>query len=162
MPVDLKVDIRDSGTKRQRAILTALNKQDGAFLEVGIFAEALTDDGEQISNYAAANEFGINIPERSFMRTAFDENVRKFEQRAAKQERLIVDGKKTIKGALASVGFDIVKAITTKIKSNIPPPLSEARLAQKPPITKTLVETGAMLRSLTAKVTIGGKKRVEI
>lgn len=156
--IDIKLTVKDSGTKAQRAVVQGLKKQNNAFLEVGIFEEAITQNDEQIANYANNNEFGIGVPERSFMRTAFDENVRKFEGRAVKQERLIIDGKKSPLGALSSLGFDIEREIVKKIKSNIQPTNASETTTQKGS-SKTLIDTGAMLRAVVGKVTIGGQKR---
>ena len=158
MPVELKLDIKDSGEKRGRVILKGLKAQDKAFLEVGIFEEEVTQDDEQIANYGNNNEFGIGVPERSFMRTSFDENLRKVQDRAVKQERLVIAGRKTARGALESIGLDMQKNIVKKIRSNIPPPNSAQTEALKGS-TKTLRDTGALLGSIVVKVTMGGQKR---
>lgn len=115
---------------------------------VGVQQGEMNGDGEQIATYAAANEFGTEeIPERSFMRSAFDENVSELSQEMEGRYQQMMRGALTTRQALGLVGLKLQDMIKDKISSNIPPPNSEATIERKGS-SRTLIDTSAMKNSI--------------
>lgn len=96
----------------------------------------------------AYNEYGTAfIPERSFMRSAFDENQSKLSKAAARLYQAVQDDKMTPDQALGLLGEMHQGQIQEKILSNIPPPNAPATVKAKK-TSKTLVDTGQMRQSV--------------
>lgn len=107
-----------------------------------------SNDGQQIAEYAAYNEFGTeNIPERSFMRSAFDENLSSIKQDMDARYGQVTRGEINVKDALGLVGLRHQDQIKNKIDTNIPPPNAPATIAAKGS-SRTLIDTGAMKNSI--------------
>ena len=106
------------------------------------------NDGQQIAEYAAYNEFGTeSIPDRSFMRSAFDENLAELKQDMDTQYGRVQAGQITVRTALGLVGLRHQDQIKNKIDTNIPPPNSPVTIAKKGS-SHTLIDTGAMKNSI--------------
>lgn len=142
---------KDMGLKR---ILQELNAAKSAFVEVGI-PEGAQADGMTIAEYGAYNEFGTSkIPERSFMRSTFDENVSRIQQDMQRQYDAVLAGRSTTYRALLTVGLKHSDQIKQKIRSGIAPANAPETIARKGS-AKTLIDTGAMVQSITAVVKRG-------
>lgn len=146
----------DLGWDRIIAELDALTSKE---LLVGIQEGAKTkyqykkgreqDPGVSVAEYAAKNEFGTKtIPQRSFIRTAFDENIDRIESVTAKQYGEVIDGKKTLKDALGIIGQVVIGLIQRKIRAIIFPPNSRETIARKGS-SKPLIDFGQMMKSVT-------------
>jgi hypothetical protein len=124
----------------------------------------------ELLEYAAANEFGaragrgrrVTIPERSFIRSTFDENEGAFTEAARRTVRLILDGQRSIHAGMSRLGAFVQAKIQAKIRSNLPPPNAPATIEAKIPRSakgakrrraiagnKTLIHTGRMLGAVT-------------
>lgn len=122
-----------------------------AIVEIGIHKDAF-NDGESVAEYGAYNEFGTaHIPERSFMRSSFDENSQAISNDLAKRYDQVKTGQLTVYRALKLVGERHVGHIKVKIGSNIQPANSAATIARKGS-SKTLIDTGIMRNSIRAVV----------
>lgn len=141
------------------AIIEEIVKLEKASLLVGIQEQAKTTAqtkngrtqkaGQSVAEYAAQNEFGTNkIPERSFMRTAFDENLDLIENATADQYGKIIDGDIALTQGLYVIGQIITGLIQTKIRAIIFPPNSPATIAMKGS-SKPLIDFGQMVKSVT-------------
>lgn len=105
--------------------------------------------GLSVAEYAADNEFGTNlIPQRSFMRTAFDENIDRIENIAAIQYGKIIDGSISLAQGLGIVGQVITGMIQRKIREIRFPPNSPKTIALKGS-SKPLIDFGQMVKSVT-------------
>ena len=105
--------------------------------------------GVSVAEYAAYNEFGTEkIPQRSFMRTAYDENIRSIETLINIQYGRVVDGSTTIDKALSLVGQAMQAYIQKKIRSITYPPNSPATIKIKGS-SKPLIDFGQMVNSVT-------------
>lgn len=136
---------RDLGMKR---IIRDIESAKNAFVTVGVHEGERTIDGINIAEYGAHNEFGTSdIPERSFMRSTFDENQQKIKRDFDKQATLVTQGKSTIYRALQYAGERHQQDIQSKIKSGIAPPNSPRTIARKGS-DKTLIDTGALVQSI--------------
>ena len=115
---------------------------------VGVHQGDSNGEGQQIAEYAAYNEFGTEkIPERSFMRSAFDENQQAISQDMANRYAQVQAGTITVYQALGLIGLRHQDQIKNKIDTNIPPPNAPATIAKKGS-SHTLIDTGAMKNSI--------------
>jgi len=113
-------------------------------VKVGIFDSS-------IAEYATFNEYGTeNIPARSFMRSTEREQDGWKKDIASAYDKLIFK-QATSSKVLSMVGEKVKNDIKDKILSNIPPPNAVSTLKRKKG-TKTLIDTGAMLNSVTYQV----------
>lgn len=104
--------------------------------------------GLNIAQYAAQNEFGTDkIPQRSFMRTAIDENTSTIVNATSKQLGLVIDGQKTLRQSLDIVGLLVTGLIQRKIREIRFPPNSPYTIALKGS-SKPLIDFGAMIASI--------------
>jgi HK97 gp10 family phage protein len=103
--------------------------------------------GKNVAQYAAENEFGTQkIPQRSFMRSAFDQNLDKIEAMLVTQLRLVTDGQ-TLITALKIVGTMVQDLVKQKINSITFPPNSPMTIALKKS-SKPLIDFGTMFASV--------------
>lgn len=110
---------------------------------VGIL-EGTMNEGQSVAEYAAHNEFGTDkIPERSFMRSAFDENKHGISVVMGQQFAKVKRGEKTVVAALNHLGMYHQAQIQKKIGSNIQPANSPVTIAKKGS-SRTLIADGVM------------------
>jgi hypothetical protein len=150
MPAGKVID-KDLGMKR---ILRDLDAAAGWQVTVGVHGENAGDRGDftEIDNVALAaiHEFGApgaKIPERSFLRTAFDKNVKKYVLVLLDGARRIVSGKGTAKQAVGLAGEVAVADVVNLINAGIDPPNAPATIAEKGSSTP-LVDTGQLKQSI--------------
>lgn len=120
------------------------------YVDVGIQADAGTDDeGNPIIVRAVANEFGTKrgIPERSFVRSAFDEQQAKLNTLKKRLVSGVIAGKLSPERAAGLLGQQHEKDIKDKIRSITSPALSPATIARKGS-SKPLIDTGQMINSV--------------
>ena len=131
-----------------KAIMREIDRANNAFVDVGIF-EGGSNDGVSIAEYATYNEFGTaTIPARPFMAISFDENIGQITKDAQAGMRRITRGS-TASRELTVMGLKHQQRIQRTIKGrDILPKLAESNIAAKGS-TKTLVDTGVMVNSVT-------------
>lgn len=123
-----------------------------ATLKVGIPANATYPDGTSVALVAAAQEFGTrSIPARSFMRRTVAEHQGEWPDALAKCLK-VTD--MNAAAALALMGEGIKGQVQQTITEVNAPPLKPATVRRKG-FSKPLVDTGQMLRSITATVEEG-------
>jgi phage gpG-like protein len=136
------------------------NNSKGITASVGVQgnkAEAEKQTGKTNVEIATIHEFGapaVHIPQRSFMRSTFDENVQDLQAKVDAAATKIYDGKKsgTLKGELMLIGEGLRRKIIEKLNSNIPPPLSDYTIMKKGGEATALIETGQMKNSISSTV----------
>jgi len=122
--------------------------QEGSKTTGQVRAGRKQEPGLNIAQYAAQNEFGTNeIPERSFMRTAIDENINVITTAMNQELGLVIDGNKTLRNAFDTVGLVITGLIQRKIREIRFPPNSPRTIAEKGS-SKPLIDFGAMIASI--------------
>ena len=151
---------RFTDTNHIPELLKILKKVNKKTIEAGILGDAgKNKDGESIAAYAAANEFGTNkagrnknvtIPERSFIRSTFD-NKKSIDRVFKNVDRILVPGV-NVKKILNNMGLTIKGEIVKKILSNIPPPNKPSTKAQKKGGGRTLVADGFLRKAIDFKV----------
>ena len=145
-------------------------------VEIGIFADASRDGAVPMLVIAAANEFGakipkrqarfeglddenpekwIIIPERSYLRAWFDENVDVLQ---ATMERLIgqvVEGKISGRAALETIGGYVATHVQAYMVDLKTPPNAPSTIARKGS-SNPLIDTGQLKDAITWRV-VGAK-----
>ncbi len=99
---------------------------------------------------AAANEFGTRdgrIPERSFLRSTFDEQLNNIVKLKDKLFTMLVNQQIGSVQALALLGQFFQDKVKKKINSNVPPPNAPSTIAAKGS-SKTLIDSGQLLQSI--------------
>lgn len=96
----------------------------------------------------------ISIPERSFLRSAFDKNRVAYERLLEMMTGRVIDGTATPKQAVGTVGEKHIADIVNGINAGIPPPLKPAT-AERKGSTTPLIDTGQLKMSIKVKVTKG-------
>lgn len=134
-------------------LLKELKYLENAVIKVGIFAP----EGSELFVKAHVNEYGaqikvtdamrgylwwkgmnigkdtkyINIPERSYLRSTFDEEEKDIVKQFENGIQDIMDGKKTAKQLLQEIGLDLERAVKEKIKNIDSPPNHPFTVKQK-------------------------------
>lgn len=127
----------------------------GAELRVGIL-EAGSEPAEgskdlTVADVATFNEFGLGVPERSFIRSWYDDNLDENRAALRRLQELVVRGEMSQAQAFEQLGLLFVGAIQRRIADGIPPPNAESTIKQKGSSTP-LVDTGQLRASITHEV----------
>jgi len=146
-----KVIDRDLGWQ---AIKREMLKAKTLEVAVGILEGAKNGEGASIAEYATYNEFGTDkIPERPFMRTAFDESKAKISQDMNREGKRMAMGQVTAQNALTVIGQRHASRIQNVITGrDFLPRLSPQTVKAKKGSEKTLVDTGAMVNAVQISV----------
>lgn len=144
------IEIRDNNNIPD--LLRILRDLQERKLEIGVFA----NEGADVVVIAATHEFGapsINVPERSFMRSTFDEKEAEYVQLMEKMiEQQVLTGRMSVDQFYRILGEKIVGDIKEKITTLQTPPLQESTIKQKGS-SNPLIDTGQNLRAkITYKV----------
>ena len=135
---------RDLGLK---AFIRQLEVARTVEVAVGILEGSTNREGTSIAYYGAVNEYGIDVPERSFMRSSFDENLSKIQNDMNQQAGLVITGQSTVKAALSAIGMKHTDRVKRKIGSNIQPPNHPETIRRKKS-SRTLIDNGDMINSV--------------
>ena len=128
-PLSIKATTRDDSKDLDRILKEVQDPRFDA-VDIGV----LSDEDENLRIYASANEFGTrngHIPERSFIRSAVDENESQINQRADRVYRRIIDGKLKKREGLGQMGEFIQSLVTRKITTLRHPENKESTIARK-------------------------------
>ena len=94
----------------------------------------------------------IKIPERSFLRSTFDAERKKYETALEMFTGRVIDGTMSPKQAVGLIGERHVADVVNRINAGIPPPLKKATSDRKGS-TKPLIDTAQMKQAIKVKVT---------
>lgn len=154
-----KIIDKDTGWS---AFFSRVAKMKGAHAKVGILAEgagAEEEDGSPltVAQIAGILEFGTepdengkqHIPERSFVRSTFDEKREEMMAMSAKLVVGIVAGTMDVDRALNILGAFLAAAIKNKVTiDGVPPPNAPSTIAKKGD-DKPLINTSRMINAVT-------------
>lgn len=156
--MSVRIEDHDHGWEAMQRLLAEIGEME---VVVGIHA----DEASEIKVRAAANEYGTaRIPERSFLRSTFDEQAGKLREAANRTINLILSGKYPVDTGLGRFGQFAESLVRSKVESNIPPPNAPATVKAKARQykgkkrqaviagNKTLIDTGAMLQAIRYSV----------
>ena len=126
--------------------LANLKKVNGSKVEVGLFAKV----GQEVVQRAVQNEFGTrSIPARSFMRSTFNENVKKV---VGRFENILKNANKTnIDRQLNLIGLEQTNKIKEKI-TNIKYPVNSPSTIARKGSDNPLIDTGEMRSKINWEV----------
>lgn len=96
----------------------------------------------------------ITIPERSFLRAAFDKNVKKYEKFLEQGAKAMAAAKATARQIVGQLGEIAVADVINLINAGIDPPLRSGTIARKGSSTP-LIDTGQLKGSIKPKVSKG-------
>lgn len=139
---------RDLGYQR---IMEELAKMERMEILVGLQNDgAASPDGVLVAHYGAVNEFGTrngHVPERSFMRSTFDESIDKLNRMRARIVEGVYAGKMDADRGAGLLGLQHQQDIQAKIGSNVPPPNAPSTVRGKGS-SRTLIDSGTMRQSI--------------
>jgi hypothetical protein len=130
-------------------ITVGVHSQDGDVPKK--LAEGEDDEGLTLLEVAAAHEFGIGVPRRSFIADWQDENRERHKQQVAVMAKSIAAGKMTAKVAAERLGNLWVGEVQKRIAAGIKPELSEQRKKEKKS-SVPLIDTGQLRSSIAYAV----------
>lgn len=137
-------------------IKAALEAAKGAELRVGILADkgAETAEGSKdltIADVATFNEFGLGVPERSFIRAWYDEQLEANKAKFRALQAQVLRGEITQATAFKQLGAVFVGDIQKRIAGGIQPGNAESTIARKGSSTP-LVDTGQLKSAVSFEV----------
>lgn len=139
---------------------TPLNLQrKAAKITVGIHtadgeAEHKDSEGLTVAEIGAFHEFGTRrTPQRSFIRSWFDESVVENRELILSQLKLVAENKLTLENALERIALKCESSVKKRIARRIPPPLSPVTIARKGS-SVPLIDTGQLRASIRGKAEI--------
>ena len=153
-----KVVERDLGYNAIKAQLLLMKDSK---VEVGLPADGQTSGRYAMSLLITAaddNEFGKTVPERSFMRSAVDENRLAINEIIESSITNISGGFATVHSTLNHIGLQVQKMIQRKILTGPYTPLHPSTIARKGHALP-LVETGQLISSMQYKIRIKASAR---
>lgn len=127
-------------------------------VKVGVLEDAAPrDDKATNSEIAAFHEFGLGVPERSFVRRTADEKLSEIQNTQRAVGRQILEGKIDGEQGAERLGVVVAGLMKQRIADFIPPPLSEQRIKEKGS-TVPLIDTGQLRSSIHHQVQKGSAK----
>ena len=158
-----KVKTTDKDMGRSR-ILNEIEVLKGSYVTIGVHAEATPyPSGQSVQFVATENEFGNSrIPERSFLRSTFDENRENWRKKHRSLLNDVIKGKTSTKLVMRSLGFEMATAIQNKVLTLQSPPNAPSTIAQKPLVgNNPLINTRHLLNNIGFQATVAkGKSNV--
>lgn len=156
------VDISDPDKAKRKELENRLKHLNEAYVTIGIHQGAgKYEDGTSVLEVALWNEFGTRTaPERSFIRSAIDQNPDLIAKWQIYAMQKVVDGEWTAYQGLDYIGVNLRELIKSRITGyDIEPADSWATVQAKrskgvTPPDMPLYETGLLLRSIERKVVI--------
>jgi hypothetical protein len=145
----LVITDRDRGWNRvKRAIMDKRVKH----VDVGVLAEhELRSDDVSNLLLAMVHEYGLGVPERSWLRNLIDEKQLEYVKFMKKLGGLVALGKMTKKQALTLVGAKVEADMKKNIRAGIQPELADSTVAAKGS-SGTLIDKGEFVSSIDYKV----------
>lgn len=147
--------VRDTGGKGVDALIRGITPVE---ITVGVHsAEGSATKGKTtVALIGAAHEFGLGVPQRSFIRSWFDGNLARNEKIVEKALADIASGKRTTAVAARRAGSIMAADCQSRISAGgITPPLAPATIARRKRQKKSstpLVDTGQLKASIRAYV----------
>lgn len=164
-----KIFDRDLGWNALYTTVTALTRQKPE-MAAGVFGDEGArlhpkGGGKTVAEVASRNEFGIGVPERSFLRSTFEKNKADYQTILTKgmvEDLLSAARTRTPFNANSSRGFKRLALrmeadVKSAIAQGIPPPNSPRTIRQKGSSTP-LIASGLMRQSVSARVRLGKGK----
>lgn len=147
----MSVTYKDNGAK---ALVANIGKAHKASVDVGVLGEkaaAKEDKGTlTVGEVASFHEFGLGVPERSFIRGWVDENEKVVQNLSGRAVAAVAKGM-PVDQALTIIGSKIASLMQERISRGIEPANAPSTIARKGS-SKPLVNTGQLRSSITPRV----------
>lgn len=145
-------------TGKRASITVGVHGTEGGELHDGA---TFADDGAlelpsdlTVADVASFHEFGTrNVPQRSFIRGWFDEQIDVNRELLRTALTEVVSGKRPLQQALERVALKMEANVKRRIRNRIPPPLKPETIARKGS-SVPLIDTGQLRASIRAKVSL--------
>lgn len=163
--VTIEIDDIDRGLQK---IFADLNIKE-AFTTVGIHekegaeTKESPDDRETdatVVDVAIDHEFGISVPQRSYVRSTFDENLNQYmNDLRAIASRVVSSRGTSLKSEFKNLGKKVEGQIVDRIEAHIDPPLRKRSIRRKEEfpginVTTPLIWSGQMIDSIKHEVKV--------
>ena len=157
MGTKFKVTTRDRGYRKFVSRVASLHTPRG--VTIGIHAQAGAEEHAEahgvhanrpltVLEVAVINEFGLGVPERSFIRAWFDSAQPQNQALAEHMLRRILKGEIDLETALAQMGAKFAGEVQKFIAAGVPPPNAPLTIARKGS-SKPLIDSGQMRQAVT-------------
>lgn len=148
-----KVKVRfkdiDRGWKKSRK---AVKSRKDKYTTVGIHMDrAARSDAANNLMLAMAHEFGLGVPERSWLRDTIDANQAVYVAFINKLAGQVLLGRITQKQAVMLLGAKVQADMKNRIAAGISPPNTDATIARKGSSTP-LIDTGQLINAIDFEV----------
>jgi len=140
---------------RKQTVYRKLNAKGNKFVKKGRFVSA---DKSNFAQDFSVGAHTINIPERSFMRSTYDDKNRSWNDKAIQQIKLVASGKKDAAGAMGVIGLTIQRDIQKKIVDGPFTPNAPATVRNKKS-ARPLIDTGRVRQSVRFVVRARGRNK---
>ncbi len=124
----------------------------GTFADDGA-VEFAQSEPRTVAEIGSYHEFGLGVPQRSFIRGWFDESQAELTNLVRSQTQLAVTGKITGLQAAERIALKAEASVKRRIRSNIPPPLAASTIKAKGSST-ALIDTGQLRAAIRGKVNV--------
>lgn len=143
----MRVLDNDRGWERLRKLAHELSVRRRR-VTVGVHADqaSRSDELDNI-DIGTIHEYGLGVPERSFIRATIDEHAERYTKQAKELLGRVLDGKLSADDALALLGEVVKRDIVQRINDGIDPPNAPATIAEKGS-SKPLIDTGSLKQSI--------------
>lgn len=137
----------------EQRLRSALGKIDRGYVTVGVHDGAgRYANGARVEQVAAWMEFGtMHIPERSFIRSAINDDLPRINKWRTELLGKLVAGKATVEQAMDALGSRVQVLIQNRVRANVSPENSPEVQNLKRRLglpVRTLMFTGLLLRSV--------------
>lgn len=153
----------DSDLGRKR-ILKDLRNIKKSFITIGIHRDETAvyprtgGTAVRVQDVGNWNEFGIGVPERSFLRSTFDANRTRWRKETRRLYGDIIFGRITPETAMRRLGFEMKNEVQNTIEKMKVPGNAPQTIRRKPQIgDNPLIHTRKLKRSIKSKITLRGK-----
>lgn len=145
----MSVRERDNGARR---LLEQIRAIKGAAVDVGVLGQKAAEDhgGLTVGDVATFHEFGIGVPERSFVRNYVDRSKAAAQTLARRCAEAVARGVPA-EAALNIIGMSHAAAIQEVIADGIDPPLAPETIKRKGS-SVPLIDTGQLRASVTWRI----------
>ena len=123
---------------------------------IGDKASQTYEEGDTVLDVATKNEFGLGVPERSFIRAFVDENGPDIQKDIRKLTEMALEGKMSLEQALNLLGLQMVGGIQERISRGIPPKNSQITIDLKGSSTPLIGITGQLRSSIDHEAKLDG------
>ncbi len=155
--------IKDSGRSKSAlpasfSVTVGIHAAEGDAIDGGSFADdgavEFPDAQLTVAEVASINEFGLGVPERSFIRGWFDESQRELADLARSQTQLAIAGKITGLQAAERIALKAEASVKRRIRNrgNGAYPANAASTIAKKGSSVPLIDTGQWRSAIRGKV----------